>query len=64
MKNYVDLSLFCAHPSLYSRHQPAEKASAADADPAAGRTQGEAAEEETPSGPSQRSPGTSKAWSP
>lgn len=58
------LSLFCAHPSLYSGHQPAEKASAADADQAAGRTQGEAAEEETPSGPSQRSSGTTKAWSP
>lgn len=60
----VDLSLFCAHPSLYSGHQPAAKASAADEDPAAGRTQGEATKEETPSGSSQRSSCTSTAWSP
>lgn len=49
---------------LYSGHQPTAQASAADEDPAAGRTQGEAAEEEAPSGSSQRSSGTSKAWSP
>lgn len=55
-------SLLCLF--LYSGHQPAAKASAADEDPAAGRTQGEAEEEETPSGSSQRSSGTSKAWSP
>lgn len=55
-------TLLC--PSLHSGHQSAATTCAADADKAAGRAQGEAAQEETLKGSLQRFPGSSKAWAP
>lgn len=52
-------TLLC--PARHSGHQPAAAACAVDADSAAGRAQGEAAQEEAPPGSLQRPPGSSKA---